>query len=65
MNTAKVFARTVPGQDLNPRMLPCPLVGPLLSAPASASHCLMPKSVLSETGPEPAHSLPQEEQVWY
>lgn len=60
MDTSKGVACTRPGRDLNSPLNAAVATGrtPAI-APASTAHCLTPKPVLSEAGPEPAGRLPR------
>lgn len=60
MDTSKGVACTRPGRDLNSPLNAAVATGrtPAI-APASTAHCLTPKPVLSEAGPEPARRLPR------
>lgn len=60
MDTSKGVACTRPGRDLNSPLNAAVATGrtPAI-APASTAHCLTPKPVLSEAGPEAARRLPR------
>lgn len=60
MDTSKGVACTRPGRDLNSPLNAAVATGrtPAIT-PASTAHCLTPKPVLSEAGPEPARRLPR------
>lgn len=60
MDTSKGVACTRPGRDLNSPLNAAVATGrtPAI-APASTAHCLTPKPVLSQAGPEAARRLPR------